>query len=193
MLFRDYVSQRYPRKEQVRSRTEVTLRPLEPGDQAKVLAFFRGVPEQDRLFLADDVTNEQLIAQWCGQLDFDRVFPLLALADNQVVGSATLHRAKGGWTNHVGRVRVVVHPNFRGKGIASLLVRELMDISVDIGLHKLDAEFMSGQEGPMTMFEKLGFVRIATLPEHVLDRRGQMHDLIVMTYELHSEETSPVD
>jgi len=54
-------------------------------------------------------------------------------------------------------------------------------------------EFMSGQEGPMRMFEKLGFVRIAVLPEHVLDRRGQMHDLIVMTYDLHSEETSPVD
>lgn len=39
----------------------------------------------------------------------------------------------------------------------------------------------------------LGFVRIAHLPEHVLDRRGGLHDLILMSYDLQGEETSPVD
>lgn len=193
MLFRDYISQRYPKRVQVAGRLEATLRPLEVTDQPKLLEFFRGVPEEDRLFLADDVTNPDLIAGWCSELDLDRVFPLLAVVNTEIVANATLHRAKGGWMSHVGRVRVVVHPGYRGKGIAAALIKELVDVGVDIGLRKLDAEFISGQEAPMAAFEKLGFVRVANLPEHVLDRRGEIHDLVVMTYDLQAEETSPVD
>lgn len=187
MLFRDYISGRYPKSVKLKGGREVTLRPLQPGDQPNLLEFFRAVPEQDRLFLADDVADPKLIEAWCQRLDLDRVFPLLALVEGRVVGNATLHRSKGGWMSHIGRLRVVVHPDSRGLGIARCLIDELIEIAIDIGLDKLDAEFMSGQEKQMAAFEKMGFVRMAELPEHVLDRKNAVHDLILMVYELKGE------
>lgn len=187
MLFKDYISDRFPKKDTVSEGLEITLRPLDPADQKQLLDFFRAVPEADRLFLADDVTDAKLIEAWCRQLDFDTVFPLLALAGERIVASSSLHRVKSGWMSHIGRVRVVVHPKFRGRGIAQRLVSELMEIAIDIGLDKLDAEFMSGQEKQMAAFEKMGFVRVAELPEHVLDRKNEAHDLIIMAYNLKGE------
>lgn len=187
MLFRDYVGDRYPKKVTVGGELALTLRPLDPGDQQALLDFFRGVPEGDRLFLADDVTDARLIEAWCRKLDLDTVFPLIALAGDRIVGNATLHRSKGGWTSHIGRVRVVVHPEFRGRGIARALLDELIEIATDIGLDKLDAEFMSGQEQQMRAFEKIGFVRVAELPDHVLDRKNEAHNLIILAFDLKGE------
>jgi len=187
MLFRDYVGDRFPKKATVGGNLEIVLRPLEPRDQPALLDFFQAVPESDRLFLADDVTDAGLIEAWCRKLDLDTVFPLMAVAGERIVGNATLHRSKGGWTSHIGRVRVVVHPEFRGRGLARALVDELIEIATDIGLDKLDAEFMSGQEQQQRVFEKIGFVRIAELPDHVLDRKNEAHNLIIMAYDLKGE------
>lgn len=187
MLFRDYVSDRFPKKLTVGGNLEIVLRPLDPRDQTVLLDFFRAVPEADRLFLADDVTDARLIEAWCQKLDLDTTFPLLAVAGDRIVGNSTLHRQKGGWMSHIGRVRVVVHPEFRGRGIARALLDELIEIGTDIGLDKLDAEFMSGQELQMRAFEKLGFVRVAELPDHVLDRKNEAHNLIIFAYDLKGE------
>lgn len=187
MLFRDYISGRYPKTVSAKGGREIILRPLTPDDQGRLLEFFQAVPEQDRLFLADDVTDPKLIEAWCRRIDFDLVFPLLALAGERIVANSSLHRSKGGWMSHIGRVRMVVHPEYRGLGIARCLMDDLIDIAIDIGLEKLDAEFMSGQEKQMAAFEKMGFVRMAELPEHVLDRKNAMHDLILMVYELKGE------
>jgi len=187
MLFRDYVGDRFPKKTTLGGSLEIVLRPLEPRDQPALLDFFRAVPEADRLFLADDVTDSKLIEAWCRKLDLDTVFPLMAMAGERIIGNATLHRSKGGWMSHIGRVRVVVHPEFRGRGIARALLDELIEIATDIGLDKLDAEFMSGQEQQQRVFEKMGFVRIAELPDHVLDRRNEAHNLIIMAYDLKGE------
>lgn len=187
MLFRDYIGGRYPKTVKVGGGREILLRPLEPGDEPRLLEFFSAVPEEDRLFLADDVTDPKLIEAWCRHLDFDRVFPLLAVAGERIAANSTLHRAKSGWMSHVGRIRVVVRPEFRRLEIARHLLEELKEIAIGIGLDKLDAEFMSGQEKAIAAFERMGFVHLATLPEHVLDRRNEVHDLIVMTYELKGE------
>ena len=187
MLFRDYISDRFPKKVALGGGLEITLRPLATADHGRLLEFFRGVPEGDRLYLADDVTDAKLIEAWCRNLDFDMVFPLVALVGERIVANSSVHRSKGGWMAHIGHVRVVVHPQFRGRGIAHCLVKELIEIGTDIGLDKLDAEFMSGQEQQMRAFEKMVFVQVAELPDHVLDRKNEAHNLIIMTYDLKGE------
>lgn len=189
MLFEEILRDRYPKQVALEDGTQTTIRAQQAEDKDRLLRFFRAVPERDRMFLADDVTDERVVERWIREADFSLTLPLLAVLGGEVVGDATLHRQKGGWMEHVGRVRVVVHPDYRGKGIAALLVKELMEIAVDIGLATLDAEFMPEQQAAMRRFEQLGFVKIAELPGHVLDRHGAQHDLVILSCDLQGQET----
>lgn len=193
MLFDDIIRDRYPKKAQLTDGTELVLRAQQSDDKERLMRFFSEIPERDRMFLAEDVTNEKVIERWIKNADFSQVLPLMAVVGDGIIADTTLHRQKGGWMSHIGRVRVVVHPNYRGKGATPLLINELIEIAIDIGLDKLDAEFMPEQQAAMRAFEKLGFVKIAELPNHVLDRHGASHDLLIMSYDLQGQETFPVD
>lgn len=193
MLFEDIIRDRYPKKAQLTDATELVIRAQQSDDKERLLRFFSEIPERDRMFLAEDVTNEKVIERWIKNADFSQVLPLMAVVEDRIIADTTLHRQKGGWMSHIGRVRVVVHPNYRGKGATPLLINELIEIAIDIGLDKLDAEFMPEQQAAMRAFEKLGFNKIAELPNHVLDRHGASHDLIIMSYDLQGQETFPVD
>ena len=59
---------------------------------------------------------------------------------------------------------------------------------LEIGLDKLDAEFIAEQTAAIESFQKLGFVKVCTLPQHALDLHGGLHDLVLMVYELKDEE-----
>src|SRR4029079_18079902 len=43
---------------------EVTLRLMDPGDTEAMLAFARGLPEHDLLFLRRDITREPAVEAW---------------------------------------------------------------------------------------------------------------------------------
>ena len=182
------LEERYPRPLTLRDGTTVTVRPLEKDDKEALVAFFREVPAEERLFLKDDVTDEAVIDSWVRGLDYKQVLPLVAETGGRIVADATLHQQKRGWMSHVGKVRVVTHPDFRHKGLASGLIKELIEVARDSGLEMLDAEFMSEQTGPIQSFTRLGFYKVATLPRHVRDQKGKAHDFIVMVYDLVPDE-----
>ena len=183
-MLQHLLEERYPRPMTLRDGSTVTIRPLGKDDRDALLVFFRAVPAEERLFLKDDVTDEAVIDSWIRGLDYAQVLPLVAEAGGRIAADATLHQQKRGWMSHVGRVRVVTHPDFRHKGLASGLIKELIEVARDSGLEMLDAEFMSEQVGPMQTFMRLGFYRVATLPRHVRDQKGRAHDFIVMVYDL---------
>lgn len=188
MPFEAIIAERYPKTVSVADGKELVIRPLVETDQPGLLEFFQRLPDSDRLFLRDDVLNVDVVAQWCKELNYERVFPLVGLMGERIVADITLHRQRGGWMRHVGRIRVVVDPEYRGRGIASSLLKELMEVSLEIGLDKLDAEFIAEQKQAIESFQNLGFVKVCTLPQHALDLHGGTHDLVLLVYELKDEE-----
>jgi GNAT superfamily N-acetyltransferase len=91
------------------------------------------------MFIKHRVTEPEVIHEWCQNIDLGRNLPLLACRDGQIVGDATLHQQLGGWKRHIGRVSVLVHPQFRGRGLAKALVSEVIDIARHSGLEKVEA------------------------------------------------------
>ncbi len=155
------------------------------ADEPALLTFFRGIPEADRLFLKDDVRRPAVIAAWCRHLDYTRTLPLVAERGGALVGDATLHQRPTGWKRHVATVRLVIAPASRGKGLGSGLVHELIAIAEQLGLEKLEAEFMVDQHRAIVAFRKLGFVQVAAVfPDHVKDLAGKKHDLLVLVRDL---------
>jgi len=152
----------YPKDVKLKDGSTVTLKPFERKDKEALFTFFQRLPEGDRLFLKDDVSDPSVIERWATELNYDRIYPLLAWKGNDIVADATLHKNLGGWMKHVGTIRIVVAKDFHRKGLGSLLANELFLHALKSGLEKVVAEVMESQPGAKRVFEKLGFKLEAT-------------------------------
>jgi GNAT superfamily N-acetyltransferase len=184
----DSLLEQYPREISLKDGLKSVVRPLKPSDEKAFHDFFLAVPEQERMFIKHRVTEPDVIRDWCQNIDLGRNLPLLALAANQIIGDATLHQQLGGWKRHIGRVSVLVHPQYRGRGLAKALVVEIIEIARILGLEKLEAEFIGEQETAIKMFGLLGFAPLARLPEYVRDMKAISHDYVLMGLGLETDE-----
>ena len=164
------------------------LRPLETTDELAFHEFFLAVPNQERMFIKHRVTEPEVIRDWCRNIDLGRNLPLLACQNGQIIGDATLHQQLGGWKRHIGRVSVLIHPNFRGRGLAKTMVSEIIDLARQLGLEKLEAEFIGEQEAAMKVFALLGFTTLARLPNYVKDMQAVTHGYVLMGLDLKTDE-----
>jgi GNAT superfamily N-acetyltransferase len=113
----------------------------------------------------------------------------MGLIDKKIVGAATLHQQLGGWKRHIGRVSVLVHPAFRGRGLArGLIIGEILTIARHGGLERVEAEFIGEQEAAMKMFAMLGFNQLVRLEDYVKDMQAITHDYILMGLDLRTDE-----
>ena len=128
--------QKFPKTVQLKDGKNATLRPLERNDEKDFHQLFLEIPEPERMFIKHRVQDINVIRDWCRNLDFGRNLPLVALLDGKIIGVATLHQQLGGWKRHIGRVSVLVHPRFRGRGLARTLVGEILDIARRVSLER---------------------------------------------------------
>ncbi len=180
--------QKFPKEITLKDGSRVTLRPLQRDDEQKLLEFFQAVPELERMFIKHRVTDPAVIRDWCQNIDLGRNLPLLALAGNKIVGDATLHQQLGGWKRHIGRVSVLVHPDFRGRGLARTLVHEIVEIARNIGLEKVEAEFIAEQKAAIHLFAMMGFSELLRLENYVKDMQAVPHDYVLMGLNLTTDE-----
>src|SRR5437764_7253795 len=159
----DSILEEYPKEISLKDGFKSVLRPLKPSDEKAFHDFFLAVPEQERMFIKHRVTEPQIIRDWCQNIDLGRNLPLLALMEGKIIGDATLHQQLGGWKRHIGRVSVLVHPKYRGRGLAKALVAEIVSIARAVGLEKVEAEFIGEQEAAVNMFAMLGFSKLMRL------------------------------
>ena len=180
--------QKFPKVVTLKDGTKVTLRPLCRDDEKYFHKLFLGIPEPERMFIKHRVIDLEVIRDWCRNIDYGRNLPLVALINGKIIGDATLHQQLGGWKRHVGRVSVLVHPEFRGRGLARALVGEVIDIARSASLEKVEAEFIGEQETAIKMFAMLGFSQLLRLENYVKDMQAITHDYILMGLELKTDE-----
>jgi L-amino acid N-acyltransferase YncA len=173
--------QEYPKFIQLKTREQVMLRLMVPDDEKPLLEFFSALPEEDRLVLRDDTTDPEVIRRWVTEIDYEKVFPVIAEHKGRIVGNATLHMKRFGWQRHVGEIRIVIAKEFRGHGVGKVLIHELLNKATGRGLHHIQLSLVETQTKEKKIFERMGFEEIARLPKFILDVTGQEHDLIIMT------------
>jgi RimJ/RimL family protein N-acetyltransferase len=178
----------YSKEGVLKDGTRVTLRPMVQADREKMLAFFRGLDEKDLLFLRSDVRDAEVIDRWVNNIDYRRAFPLLAEVEGRIVGDATLHMRRMGWKRHLGNVRVVVAKDFQNKGLATLLINELVELAEEFGLEKLIAEIHLQAQSAMTAFKHAGFSVKAVFEDLVKDFTGRSSDLVVMVCDVQGRD-----
>jgi L-amino acid N-acyltransferase YncA len=184
----EYILDEYPQTVQLKQGLACDFRPLTPEDEPALFAFFQAIPEQERMFIKHRVCDPEVIQRWCEEIDLGRNFPLLATGDGMILGVATLHQQLGGWKTHIGRVSVLVRPDYRGRGLARTMVSEIVSLARNLALEKVEAEFIGEQEAAIHMFAFMGFSNLVRLPHYVKDLQGTRHDYILMGQDLITDE-----
>jgi RimJ/RimL family protein N-acetyltransferase len=187
MLLEDTLD-KYPLEIKLRDGTPVTVRPVARRDDLKLQKFFLAVPEEERLFIKQPITDQTLFRQWCRQPDFERNLPLLMLHGKKVIGEATLHQRGGGWKRHIGLITLLTHPEYRGRDVSKVLVTELIHIARHCGLRCLEAEVNGERKIALAVLAQLGFNKLMHLPDYVMDMKATTHDYVLMGRSLKQEE-----
>lgn len=152
------------------------IRRLEAADGDAVARFLARIPDGDRTFFREDVSDPEVVAAWsCGAVRS------IAVRGDAVVGYVAVIPLHG-WSSHVGEVRLVVDPDHRGRGVGRALARCAVLEALHLGLRKLVVEVVADQESAIGMFRSLGFTPEALLRDHVRDQAGGLRDLMVLAH-----------
>ncbi len=179
---------KFPYAAKLKDGTAVTLRPLGKRDDGKLLKFFHVVPEVERLFIKQRVTDRVLLREWCRHPDFEKNLPLLMLDGTKLIGEATLHQRHGGWKRHIGLVTVLTHPDYHGRDVAKILVEEIIGIARHLGLQRLEARFNGERKVALRALAMLGFRELLREPDYVLDMQSRPHEYVLLGMDLRAAE-----
>jgi RimJ/RimL family protein N-acetyltransferase len=155
-----------------------TIRPLIPADAAGLADLFSSLSESDRTLIHEDLTDAGAVQRITAHPELHWV---AHGDDGTIVGYSAVNRLPG-WCDHVGELRLVVRPAGRGAGVGRGLVRAGLLGALAVGIRKVVAELVPEQERVVQMFSELGFTDEALLRDHIRDRDGRLHDLIMLAY-----------
>lgn len=162
----------------------VVVRMMTPADEAAVLAFAGGLPAHDLLFLPRDISNPKVMRAWVREIEAGGMESLVADRGGEIVGCGTLVRDPLSWSPHVCEMRVVVSARVRGAGVGRALMRDCFQMALAGGAQKIVAQMTADQKAAISMFEGVGFKAEALLRDHVRDKNGKQHDLVVLSHDV---------
>jgi len=174
-----------PRRTALSDNSEITLRLLRRVDIEAFLAFTQSLSDHDLLFLRTDITDAGIVADWLDNVEAGRIVTIVAERDGRIFGYGSLHLSNAPWSQHVGELRVLISDAMRGKGLGRALTDAIFAQALDRGIEKMVAQMTIDQKGAIATFEELGFKAEALLRDHVKDRNGEKHDLLVYSHDVH--------
>lgn len=161
----------------------ITIRPPGLADEAAMARFAAAVPPHDLLFLARDIRQPKVLGAWLkGEAD-GSLASLIALDGGVVVATVAALSDRLSWSPHVWDLRLLVAPDFRGKGLGRHLLDAAITTAVAAGATKLTARMTPDQASAITLFEECGFRAEALLRGQLRDAEGRLHDLAVLAME----------
>ena len=174
-----------PRTLQLADGADITLRLLRRVDIVEFLAFTQSLADHDLLFLRTDITDAGIVADWLDNVEAGRIVTIVAERDGRIFGYGSLHLSNTPWSQHVGELRVLINGELRGQGLGRALTDAIFAQALDRGIQKMVAQMTIDQKGAIATFEELGFRAEALLRDHVKDRNGEKHDLLVYSHDVH--------
>jgi L-amino acid N-acyltransferase YncA len=177
---------RYPKECILKDCQEAVIRPLDKEDEAQLTEFYQQIPEDDRWYMRYDVADPQVLKKWIQRIEGDQVTSIVALCGSRIVGHGSLHLRNFGVTQHVGRIRISVLPDYRRQRLGTWLMLDLIQLALDKGLEEVRIDLVGGVEDAAIGGAKgLDFFKAGVLRDYAKDPDGQRHDLVIMVKHLH--------
>lgn len=153
----------------------IAIRPYATDDADQVRAFFLAVPESDRAFFKEDVTDPLVIAQ---RVAGDGVVRL-AVDGDDVVAFASLSPGVAR-ASHVADLRLVVADSARRQGLGQRLAQVLLIEALRHEFLKVTVDVAADNQSAIDMFRRLGFDPEGLLRGQLRDGHGQLRDVVAL-------------
>lgn len=159
------------------------LRPLRKEDKEAFVDLFARAPREDLEWYRIDAADPDVVAGWVDNLDYRRVFPLVAFVNDRLIGNATLHFGEH-YHRHLAWVRVFLDREYRRQGIGTLMLQSLIEIARRLGLYQLYAEVVTAQSQIISAFGDLGFHQATVLRDYFITSMGETLDMAILVLDL---------
>ena len=150
---------RYEGRAPLKMGGEVTIRPIRPEDEPKMVEFHKTLSDESvyyryagTLKLDMRVAHERL-ARLCF-IDYDREMALIAEREGKLVAVARLTRLSG---TRDGEFALLVSDSMQGQGLGRALLSRLFDVGRDWKLARIVATILPGNVPMRRVCENLGF------------------------------------
>lgn len=154
----------------------ILLRPLTQDDRQALIDLFTPVSMEDLRYMRHNVTDPNVVTRWIDELDYTRVFPLVAVFGSRIVGLATLHMNTGP-SRHKAEVRIFLPKDFRHRGVGSRLLQGLIELAKRHNLYLIEAQIPSDQTPIIRSFQNLGFEPKTQFDDYFMLPDGELRDV----------------
>ncbi|MFA6148220.1 MAG: GNAT family N-acetyltransferase [bacterium] len=175
---------RYPKEIMLRDDSRVVLRPMIPEDADGLWNFLQQLSEIDKSHFHEDVDRPEVVEGWAKSLDYEKALPILAVRGDRIVGTVTLYRNRTGWKQRIGIVRILISLDHRHLGLGTAMIREIRHLGEKVALNYLMAEVIEEQQAAVRALERMGFEKMVVYRKFVNDRKGHLHDLVVLLHRM---------
>ena len=169
-----------PRTVKLKDHKEVLIRTMKKEDLEGSFAFFRALPEENRLSLRRDLTIREAIEERIREMEEGAVKRLVAVAGETIVADGALEFSHFGWERHVAELRLFVATPYQHKGLGMLMAGTLCDLAASGGIEEIVVKMMASQTAALRIFHRLGFRNEVVLRDYVKDMKGTRKDLVLM-------------
>lgn len=151
----------YRARDSLRDGTEVTIRAICPEDAPSILEAF-GNLDRESVYRRFFSPKKELSASELEQLtavDFDRVVALVVMAetpDGETLIAGGRFAVEPGDRPKSAELAFLTAAAHRGRGVASLLLRNLVKLARDAGLSTLEADVLAENAAMLNVFRRSG-------------------------------------
>ena len=171
----------------MRDGARVLLRPLVPGDRQMLMDFFLPVSAEERRYMRHNIHDPEVVASWAENVDYDKVFPIIAVVNDRIVGTSTLHFNEG-TARHRAELRIFLAKDFKRRGLGSKLIQAQIEIARKRNIHLLEVQIISDQVEVIKAMQKVGFKPVCTFEDYFMLPDGELRDVVLLLLRLHKVE-----
>lgn len=159
-----------------------TLRLFKEEDEEELYRIFRDVVETGSQFPYAYSSMEEFRRQFFSSQA--QVYVCQTL-DGEVAGGFYVRQNYSGRSSHIANAAYMMHETHRGKGVGTLLVKASLQIAKELGFRVMQFNMVLSQNTlAISLYQRLGFKIVGTLPEAVRNPDGSYQDGYVMQKKL---------
>ncbi|MCL9783808.1 GNAT family N-acetyltransferase [Vibrio sp. S4M6] len=137
--------------------SENSIRNFSPDDIDNFFTAFKNIVNEDIYYINTTPPSLEMVRSWCERNIEKNMIHVIMSNDCQLAGSCDIYQREHEGAPHIGVLAIFVVKEFRGNGIATKLMQEVLIRAKSRGIEKIELEVLANNHGAIHCYKKFGF------------------------------------